>query len=81
MAGVSGRSGSVKRIIFSRVVRLSLGPGDADLLPFFEGLERLPAGRRNAAMLAAIRGGAAEASKLLGAEDEELKDAVGEFLV
>jgi len=81
MAGIIGRSGSVKRIIFSQVARISLGPADVDLLPFFEGLKKLPVGKRNAALLAAIRGGAEAASKLLAAEDDELADAAGEFLV
>ena len=81
MAGVSGHSGSVKRIIFSWVTRLSLGPGDVDLLPFFEGVKKLPAGKRNRALLVAIRGGAEAAGKMLAAEDEELSEAAGEFLV
>jgi hypothetical protein len=45
--------------VFSRVYRISLGPADRDLLPFFEALDRLPPGRRSVALLAAIRGGAA----------------------
>ena len=81
MAGVSGRSGSVKRTIFSWVTRLSLGPNDVDLLPFFEGVQKLPAGRRNAAMLAAIRGGTEAAGRLLASEDEELAESAGEFLM
>jgi len=62
-------------------MRVSLTSSDADLLPFFEGLERLPAGRRNAALLAAIRGGAAEAGRMMVTEDAELAQAAGEFLV
>jgi len=81
MAGVSGRSGAVKRIIFSRVVRVSLGPGDADLLSFFEGLDKLRPGMRNAALLAAIRGGAEVAGKILAAEDDELAESAAGFLV
>jgi hypothetical protein len=81
MAGVSGHSGAVKRTIFSWVTRLSLGPGDADLLPFFEGLKKLPAGKRNRALLAAIRGGAEAASRLMASEDDELAESAGEFLV
>ena len=71
----------MKRIILSRVMRVSLTSSDADLLPFFEGLERLPAGKRNAALLAAIRGGAAAAGQMLALEDAELAQAAGEFLV
>jgi hypothetical protein len=67
-------------VVLSRVVRVSLGPMDTDLVGFFEGLDRLPKGRRNAALLAAIRGGAGEAGRLLAAEDEELAEAAGGFL-
>jgi len=81
MAGVSGKSGSIKRTIFSRVVRVSLSPSDADLLPFFEGLDKLPVGKRNRALLAAIRGGAEAASRLMASEDDELAESAGEFLV
>jgi len=55
------RTGPTKVTLYSRVHRISLGSGDRDLLPFFQGLEQLPAGRRNAALLAAIRGGQAAA--------------------
>jgi len=45
------------------VYRISLESRDADLLPFFSELDKLPTDRRNAALLAAIRGGAATAQK------------------
>lgn len=61
MAGKKGRSGVARKTIYSRVHRISLGQPDRDLLPFFQGLDQLPAGRRNAALLAAIRGGQAAA--------------------
>lgn len=51
------RTGPTKVTLYSRVHRISLGLNDRDLLPFFQGLDQLPVGRRNAALLAAIRGG------------------------
>ena len=81
MAGVKNRSGAVRRVVFSWVTRVSLTSSDADLMPFFEGIKRLPAGKRNAALLAAIRGGAASAGQMLAMEDAELAQAAGEFLV
>ena len=61
MAGKKGRSGVARKTIYSRVHRISLGQPDRDLLPFFQGLDQLPVGRRNATLLAAIRGGQAAA--------------------
>lgn len=80
MAGVSGRSGSVRRTVWSRVMRISLGPGDADLLPFFDGLGKLPGRQRNAALLAAVRGGAGKVN-LEAVESAEDVEAAGEFLM
>jgi hypothetical protein len=81
MTGIVGHSGAVKRIIFSRVMRISLGPNDIDLLQFFEGLDKLPTGKRNAVLLSAIRVGTEIASKMLASEDDELAESAGEFLV
>jgi hypothetical protein len=58
MAGVKGRSGANRRKIFSHAFRISLESKDGDLLPFFKELVQLPADRRTAVLLAAVRGGA-----------------------
>ena len=63
MAGKRGKSGRTKRRIYHRVFRIALMGMDSDLLPFFKSLEELPRDRRNAALLAAIRGGAATAQQ------------------
>jgi hypothetical protein len=63
MAGKKGKSGRAKRRIYNRVYRIALTNADRDLLPFFTGLDSLPPDRRNEALLAAIRGGAATAQK------------------
>ena len=55
------RTGPTKVTLYSRVHRISRSSNDRDLLPFFQGLDQLPVGRRNAALLAAIRGGQAAA--------------------
>ena len=52
-----GKRGPVGTVIYSRVHRIALSQVDRDLLPFFTALDKLPPGRRNAALLAAIRGG------------------------
>ena len=52
-----GKRGPASRTLYSRAHRISLYQGDRDLLPFFTALDKLPADRRNAALLAAIRGG------------------------
>ena len=65
MAGVRGKSGRSKKSIYSRAYRISFGSQDADLLPFFKELDKLPTERRNAALLAAIRGGTANAHKVM----------------
>lgn len=65
MAGVRGKSGRSKKSIYSRAYRISLGSQDADLLPFFKELDMLPPERRNAALLAAIRGGTANAHEVM----------------
>lgn len=59
MSGLRGRSGANPKRIFTYIYRISLYAPDSDLLPFFEQLNQLPPGRRNVALLAAIRGGAA----------------------
>jgi hypothetical protein len=59
MDGFKVKTGAPKRNLFSRVYRITLHVADADLLPFFEQLGQLPPDRRNAALLAAIRDGAA----------------------
>ncbi|CAG0933588.1 hypothetical protein TFLX_03118 [Thermoflexales bacterium] len=46
-----------KTTLYSKVHRISLAESERDLLPFFEALDKLPAGRRNAALFAAIRNG------------------------
>ena len=63
MAGRVGKSGRSKQTLYSKVYRVNLGPKDRDLLPFFQSLDQLPADRRNATLLSAIRGGAASAQK------------------
>ena len=63
MAGRAGKSGRFKKRIYNRVFRIALTGSDRDLLPFFQTLDKLPADRRNAALLSAIRGGAASAQK------------------
>lgn len=65
MAGVRGKSGRSKKSIYSRAYRISLGSQDADLLPFFKELAKLPTDRRNAALLAAIRGGTSNAHEVM----------------
>ena len=60
------RPGPKQRIIYSKVQRISLSETERDLLPFFEALDQLPAGRRNAALFAAIRNGQGAAEKELG---------------
>ena len=52
-----GKRGPVGTVIYSRVYRIALSQVDRDLLAFFTALDKLPPGRRNAALLAAIRGG------------------------
>ncbi len=71
MSGVRGRSGRLKRAIFSRAYRITLGSQDIDLMPFFKELEKLPANRRKAALLAAIRGGAIAAQPVLAKSESE----------
>jgi hypothetical protein len=74
VSGVRGKSGRSRKLIFSRAYRISLGSQDSDLLPFFEELDKLPAGRRNAALLAAIRGGSS-AGQAVMARNESKKTA------
>lgn len=82
MAGKKGRSGLTKRTIYSRVHRISLTPADRDLLVFFQRLDQLPAGRRNAALLAAIRGGQNAVQVALHAplESKRASQAIDAFL-
>ena len=63
MAGKRGKSGRTKKRCYHRVFRNAMTSADRDLLPFFKNLEELPRDRRNAALLAAIRGGAATAQE------------------
>ncbi len=72
MAGVRGKSGRLKKNIFSRAYRISLNAWDADLLPFFTELEKLPADRRSVVLLAAIRDGSS-AGKLAITHSETRK--------
>jgi hypothetical protein len=65
VAGVRGKSGRTRRAIFSRAYRITLGSRDADLLPFFKDLDKLSSDRRNATLLAAIRGGAGAAQDVM----------------
>ncbi len=67
----SWRTGPPKATLYSRVLRISLRSADRDLLPFFQDLERLPPGRRNAALLAAIRGGQAAAQPELARTESQ----------
>ena len=60
------KPGPQPRLIYSKVQRISLSEAERDLLPFFEALDKLPVGRRNAALFAAIRGGQGAAAKELG---------------
>lgn len=82
MAGKKGRSGLTKQTIYSRVHRISLTPADRDLLPFFQRLDQLPAGRRNTALLAAIRGGQSVADIAFHAprESKRASQAIDAFL-
>ena len=81
MAGKKGRSGVAKQTLYSRVHRISLGSNDRDLLPFFQGLDQLPVGRRNAALLAAIRGGQAAAqAELTRSESRRTSQAIDALL-
>ena len=73
MAGKSGKSGRTKQRIYHRVFRIALSSADRDLLPFFKNLEELPRDRRNAALLAAIRGGAATAQEVVMARKGSTK--------
>ena len=53
-----GKRGPVgQRILYNQVHRIVVTDEFRDLLPFFEQLQTLPRGRRNAALLTAIRGG------------------------
>jgi hypothetical protein len=63
MAGKKGKSGRNKGTLYTRVHRITVTREFSDLLPFFKGLDVLPPDRRNEALLAAIRGGAATAQK------------------
>jgi hypothetical protein len=67
------KTGPIKNTLYSKVWRISLGPQDRDLLPFFERLAGLPAGQRNAALLAAIRGGASAGLAALECSTESRK--------
>lgn len=73
MAGARGKSGRYKTTIYGRSYWISLSPQDADLLAFFEQLERLAPNQRNAALLAAIRGGAAAGQQAMELPDESRK--------
>ena len=71
MAGVCGKSGRLKKSIYSRAYRISLGSQDADLLPFFKELDKLPTDRRNAALLAAIRGGSSAGQEVIARNESK----------
>lgn len=68
MAGTKGRSGKPKTLLYNKVHRIRVTSEFRDLLPFFQALDRLPADRRNATLLAAIRGGAASAQQAAQAQ-------------
>lgn len=81
VAGVRGKSGRSKKFIFSRAYRISLASQDADLLPFFQGLDKMPPGRRNAVLLAAIRGGAISAQQVMSRNQScKVTQAIDAFL-
>jgi hypothetical protein len=61
MAGKKGKSGRQRTILYTKVCRIRVTPDFRDLLSFFQDLDQLPADRRNAALLMAIRGGASTA--------------------
>jgi hypothetical protein len=61
MAGVKGKSGKRKTLLHNQVYRIRVTSEFRDLVPFFNQLAQLPADRRNATLLLAIRGGAASA--------------------
>ena len=56
-----GRRGPASNILYTRICRIAVTPEYRDLLAFFRALDQLPRGRRNAALLAAIREGATRA--------------------
>ena len=66
-----GKRGPVGTVIYSRVYRIALSQIDRDLLPFFTALGKLPPGRRNAALLAAIRGGQSAAQSEIGRKESK----------
>lgn len=81
MAGKKGRSGAYRRQVMTIVLRVSLGPHDADLVPFFQDIRKLERGRRNAVLLAAIRGGAAQAqNELTCVESHQVSNAIDALL-
>ena len=64
MAGKTGRSGRKHSTIYGRSYWVSLSPADSDLLPFFQQLDRQLPSARNAAFLAALRGGMNEGQQV-----------------
>jgi hypothetical protein len=56
-------AGRPRKLLYNKVHRIRVTSEFRDLLPFFQMLDKLPADRRNAALLSAIRGGAASAQK------------------
>jgi len=78
-----GKRGPVgQRIHYNQVHRIVVTDEFSDLLPFFEKLQMLPRGRRNAALLAAIRGGQTAAQVVLDApkESKRASQAIEAFL-
>jgi hypothetical protein len=75
------KPGPKQRIIYSKVQRISLSETERDLLPFFEALDQLPAGRRNAALFAAIRNGQGAAqAELTRTESVKASQAIAALL-
>ena len=80
--GDMGKRGPIGQpTLLNRVYRIRLLTGDQDLLPFFQQLETLPRGRRNAALLAAIRGGQSAAQQeLTRRESQRASQAIDHLL-
>ena len=77
-----GKRGPVEQFtLLNRVYRIRLLTGDRDLLPFFQQIEALPRGRRNAALLAAIRGGQSAAqAEIARRESHRASQAIDHLL-
>lgn len=78
MAGVKGKSGARRSVLFSRVWRVTAGSKFAHLVPFLQQLDALPARQRNAALLAALEGGIAAGQAAIDrpAENSKVANAI-----